>query len=90
MKTKSVIMKSRSTLSRSPLSTLHCVSFAAKSAGPNVDSLWFVLENQEILILNIDLAPSQASGLHQHNAHVVVYVLEDAVETQVRVGPLSY
>jgi len=42
-----------------------------------------------MLILNIDLAPSQASAPHRYNAHVFVYVLEGTIEMQERGGPLT-
>ncbi len=45
-------------------------------------------ENQEILILEIDLAPGQSSSPHRHNAHVFVYVLEGVVNMQVAGGEL--
>ena len=45
-------------------------------------------ENQEILVLEVDLAPGQASAPHRHNAHVVVYVLEGRVNMQIAGGEL--
>lgn len=87
MKTLSLITRSVFTLSL--LIALHSVSFGAESAGANTYALPAVLENQEMLILNIDLAPSQASQPHRHNAHVFVYVLEGTIEMQVRGGPLT-
>lgn len=48
-----------------------------------------VLENQEMLILTVELAPGQASNPHRHNAYVYVTVLEGVVEMQVRGGPLT-
>lgn len=45
-------------------------------------------ENQEILILELDLAPGQSSSPHRHNAHVFVYVLEGVVNMQVAGGEL--
>lgn len=86
MKTLSLVTRSIFTLSL--LITLHSASFGAESAGTNTYTLPAVLENQEMLILNIDLAPSQASQPHRHNAHVFVYVLEGTIEMQVRGGPL--
>ena len=47
-----------------------------------------VLENQEMRISEVNLAPGQASMPHRHNAHTFVYVLEGEVEMQVRGGPL--
>jgi quercetin dioxygenase-like cupin family protein len=43
-------------------------------------------ENQEMLILEIDLAPGQTSRPHRHDAHVFVYVLEGRVKMQVEGG----
>lgn len=40
-------------------------------------------------IIEIELAPGQASAPHRHNAHVYVYVLEGEIEMQVRGGPLT-
>ncbi len=45
-------------------------------------------ENQEILVLEIDLAPGQESPPHRHNAHVFVYVLEGQINMQVAGGEL--
>lgn len=88
MRTRLIAMKSRFTLSLFLLFMLNSVSFAAESAGSNVFALPPILENQEMLILNVDLAPGQASTPHRHNAHVYVYVLEGTIEMQVRGGPL--
>lgn len=43
-------------------------------------------ENQEMLVLEVDLAPGQASTPHRHDAHVFVYVLEGRVTMQVAGG----
>lgn len=43
-------------------------------------------ENQEVLVVEVDLAPGQASAPHRHNAHVFVYVLEGRVRMQVAGG----
>ncbi len=45
-------------------------------------------ENQEMLVLEVNLAPSQESAPHRHNAHVFVYVLEGRVNMQVAGGDL--
>ena len=45
-------------------------------------------ENQEVLVLEIDLRPGQASQPHRHNAHVFVYVLEGQINMQVEDGEL--
>lgn len=46
------------------------------------------LENQEMRIIEVTLAPGQANMPHRHNAHTFVYVLEGEVEMQVRGGQL--
>ena len=45
-------------------------------------------DNQELLVVEVDLAPGQTSNPHRHNAHVVVYVLEGQVNMQVAGGEL--
>ncbi len=45
-----------------------------------------LLENQEMRIIEVTLAPGEASPPHRHNAHVYVYMLEGEVEMQVRGG----
>jgi len=42
--------------------------------------------NQEMLVLEVNLAPGQESDPHRHNAHVFVYVLEGLVNMQVAGG----
>lgn len=44
--------------------------------------------NQEMLVLEVNLAPGQESSPHRHNAHVFVYVLEGRVNMQVAGGEL--
>ena len=45
--------------------------------------------NQEMLVVEVDLAPGQPSSPpHRHNAHVFVYVLEGRVNMQVAGGEL--
>lgn len=46
-------------------------------------------DNQEILVLEIDLAPGQSSQSHRHDAHVFVYVLEGRVNMQVEGGEVQ-
>ena len=46
-------------------------------------------DDKEILVLEIALAPGQASAPHRHNAHVFVYVLEGRVNMQVAGGELK-
>jgi quercetin dioxygenase-like cupin family protein len=43
-------------------------------------------DNQEMLVLEVNLAPSQESPPHRHNAHVFVYVLEGRINMQVAGG----
>jgi len=43
-------------------------------------------DNQEILVLEIDLAPGQESQPHRHFGHVFVYVLEGKINMQVAGG----
>lgn len=45
-------------------------------------------EGQEMLVLEINLEPGQASAPHRHNAHVFVYVLEGKVNMQVAGGEM--
>ena len=46
-------------------------------------------ENQEMRVVEINLAPGQPSSApHRHNAHVFVYVLEGRVNMQVAGGEL--
>ena len=48
-----------------------------------------LLENQEMRVVEINLAPGQPSSPpHRHNAHVFVYVLEGRVNMQVAGGEL--
>jgi len=42
--------------------------------------------DQEMLVLEVNLAPGQASSPHRHNAHVFVYVLEGEITMQVAGG----
>lgn len=44
--------------------------------------------DQEVLVLEVNLAPGQESAPHRHNAHVFVYVLEGRVNMQVAGGDL--
>ena len=44
--------------------------------------------NQEMRIVEINLAPGQESAPHRHNAYVFVYVLEGLVNMQVEGGEL--
>ena len=46
-------------------------------------------DDKEILVLEINLAPGQASQPHRHNGHVFVYVLEGQVNMQVAGGELQ-
>ncbi len=44
--------------------------------------------NQEMLVVEVNLAPGQESPPHRHNAHVFVYILEGHVNMQVAGGEL--
>lgn len=46
-------------------------------------------DDQEMLVLEIEMEPGQASNPHRHNAHVFVYVLEGSIQMQVEGGPLE-
>jgi len=46
-------------------------------------------ENQEVLVLEVALAPGQTGSPHRHDAHVFVYVLEGRVDMQVEGGELE-
>jgi quercetin dioxygenase-like cupin family protein len=45
-------------------------------------------DNQEVLVVEVNLAPGQESAPHRHNAHVFVYVLEGQINMQVKGGEL--
>ena len=45
-------------------------------------------DNQELLVVEVELAPGQASNPHRHNDHEAVYVLEGVVHMQVAGGEL--
>ena len=45
--------------------------------------------DKEILVLEINLEPGQASQPHRHNGHVFVYVLEGQINMQVAGGELK-
>ena len=71
--------------------------FAAMSAhgvfaadGPLMNfPLGMLGDDKEILVLEINLAPGQASQPHRHNGHVFVYVLEGQINMQVAGGELQ-
>lgn len=70
---------------------LGCGSTAVLAAADPVNKtlpLPPLVQDQEMRIIEIQLAPGQASSPHRHNAHVFVYVLEGEIEMQVRGGPL--
>ena len=65
------------------------ISLANAADGPVLNlPLTGLAPNQEMLVLEIDLAPGQESMPHRHNAHVFVYVLEGKVNMQVAGGEL--
>jgi quercetin dioxygenase-like cupin family protein len=45
-------------------------------------------ENQEMRVVEVNLAPGQGSEPHRHNAHVFVYVLEGRVNMKASSGEL--
>jgi quercetin dioxygenase-like cupin family protein len=76
------------------LALLLLILFAARSAfaadGPLLNfPLGALGSDKEILVLEINLAPGQASQPHRHNGHVFVYVLEGQVNMQVAGGELQ-
>jgi hypothetical protein len=81
-------MKPRLTPALLLFNVLRSISFPAELVGPSTYPLPAVLENQEKLILNIDLAASQACAPHRHSPSVA-YVLEGTVEMQVRGASLT-
>ncbi len=46
-------------------------------------------DNQEMLVLEVDLAPGQKGSPHRHDAHVFVYVLEGRVNMAVAGGEVQ-
>ena len=78
--------------------SLLCVLLTLSGLGPLVDAadaqvltmpLPGLLQNQEMRVSEINLAPGQPSSPpHRHNAHVFVYVLEGRVNMQVAGGEL--
>ena len=46
-------------------------------------------DDPEALVIEVELAPGQASQPHRHHAYVFVYVLEGVVEMQVAGGELQ-
>ena len=75
-----------------------CILLILSGLGPLVSSadaqlltmpLPALPQNQEIRVVEINLAPGQPSSApHRHNAHVFVYVLEGRVNMQVAGGEL--
>jgi len=65
------------------LSILLSGSLFAQSSLPLTVPLPELLENQEVFIVKVDLAPGQEGTPHRHNAQVVVYVLSGEIEMQV-------
>lgn len=63
--------------------------YAADAPLSELHQLPPMLTNQEMRIIEVRLAPGQASAPHRHNAHVFVYILEGEVEMQVRGGELK-
>lgn len=64
-------------------------SIAADAPLNQIYSLPASLQNQEMRVTEVQLAPGQVSAPHRHNAHVFVYVLEGEIEMQVAGGELK-
>lgn len=47
------------------------------------------MPGKEGLMLKVTYPPGGADEIHRHNAHVFVYVLEGAVEMQLKGGPIT-
>lgn len=45
------------------------------------------LPGKEAVMLTVDYAPGASDRIHRHNAHAFIYVLEGAVQMQVRGQP---
>ena len=77
--------------SRLVLLTLSAACLAASPASAQVFStpLPQLPDDQEVLVVEVDMAPGHASEPHRHNAHVFVYVLEGTVQMQVEGGELQ-
>lgn len=83
----------RSILSASALVlTLSMAPSAAAAAPGKVDVLMQKaladVPGREALVLTVAYAPGGSDGLHRHDAHVFVYVLEGAIEMQTQGGRL--
>ncbi|GJM11599.1 MAG: hypothetical protein DHS20C12_00020 [Pseudohongiella sp.] len=66
----------------------HALVASAADGPPKSFSLPELGVDQEMLILEVNLEPSQASAPHRHNAHVFVYVLEGQINMQVEGGEM--
>src|SRR5437667_11288616 len=44
---------------------------------------------KEIEVITVNYASGAVDAIHRHDAHAVVYVLQEEVEMQVHVGPLQ-
>lgn len=44
------------------------------------------IPGKEVLMITVDYPPGATDGIHRHNAHVFIYVLEGSVVMQVRGG----
>lgn len=72
------------------LFVLSAVRSAVAADGPLMNfPLGALGSDKEILVLEINLEPGQASQPHRHNGHVFVYVLEGRVNMQVAGGELQ-
>lgn len=63
--------------------------FAQSKATPLLTKDLTPIAGKEGMMLTVDIPPGASSAAHRHNAHTFVYVLEGAVEMQVKGGPLQ-
>ncbi|NKB96901.1 MAG: cupin domain-containing protein [Pseudomonadales bacterium] len=47
------------------------------------------IPGREATVVTVEYQPGEASPLHRHNAHTIVYVLEGSIVMQVKGGPLT-
>lgn len=85
----------KSWISRLAGACLTLAASAAWAAGPatQVEPLMAKaladMPGKEGLMLKVTYPPGGADEIHRHNAHVFVYVLEGAVEMQLKGGPVT-
>lgn len=70
-----------------PLCAMVFVALAGRADAQVMDKVLPPLPpNQEMLVLEVTLAPGQVGTAHRHNAHTFVYVLEGRVQMAVAGG----